>query len=367
MTTGESQGPLRGLRVVEIGGIGPLPHASMILADLGADVVRVDRADAIERAGSDHVLRRRRLLALHLKNPDDRDALLSIVDKADVLLEGFRPGVAERLGFGPDVALERNPRLVYGRMTGWGQEGPLAERAGHDINYISITGVLHAIGQADQPPPPPLNLVGDFGGGSMLLVQGVLAALFERNTSGQGQVIDTAMVDGASLLAQSIFGLRANGRWTDERADNLLDSGAPYYGAYVCADGKFLSVGAIEPQFYALLLEGLGIDPASLPDQNDKAAWPQMKATFAEVIKTRTRDEWAAQFDGTDACVAPVLSFAEAPTNPHLKARSTHLVTEDGATVVAPAPRFSRTDANRSVDSLASASATADDVLTSWA
>ncbi len=339
-------GPLAGLRVVELEGIGPVPHAAMVLADLGADVVRIGRPTAGLRLGPsgavDPTLRGRRLVAANLKEPDGREAVLSLVDRADVLLEGLRPGVTERLGVGPDDCHQRNPRLVYARMTGWGQEGPLASRAGHDINYISLTGALHAIGRAGERPVPPLNLVGDFGGGSMLLVTGVLAALWEAQRSGRGQVVDAAMVDGASLLVQMVWGMLPTGWWSDDRGVNLLDGAAPFYDTYTCADGRFVAVGAIEPQFYRALLDGLGLSADKLPDQMDRSRWPEVKATFAAVFATRTRDEWAGIFAGTDACVTPVLAFGEVPSHPHMAARGT-VVDHDGTWQAAPAPRFSRT------------------------
>jgi alpha-methylacyl-CoA racemase len=330
---------------VELAGIGPGPHAAMLLADLGADVVRVERpagrgAEALTH--SDQLARGRRSVAFDLKDPAGREQLLTLVERADVLIEGYRPGVAERLGLGPAECLARNPRLVYGRMTGWGQEGPWAHTAGHDLNYISITGILHAIGPKDVKPVVPLNLVGDFGGGSMFLLFGIMSALWERERSGAGQVVDAAMVDGASLLAQMMWGWRASGVWSDERDANVLDGGAPYYDTYVCKDGRYFAVGAIEPQFYAVLLERLGLADADLPEQNDRAGWPALRARLAAVFLTRTRDEWAAVFDGTDACATPVLTWAEAGSHPHLAARRT-LVTIDGVEQPAPGPRFSRT------------------------
>lgn len=345
MTT--SNGPLAGVRVVELAGIGPGPHAAMILADLGADVVRIDRpGGGLPSLGADPaadpILRGRRRVAADLKTAEGRETVLRLVERADVLLEGYRPGVTERLGVGPAECHARNPRLVYGRMTGWGQEGPWARRVGHDLNYISVTGTLHAIGRADERPVPPLNLVGDFGGGSMLLVIGVLAALYEARGSGHGQVIDAAMVDGASLLAQMVYSMLNQKAWVDRPAANLLDGAAPFYDTYTCADGRYVAVGAIEPQFYAALLEGLQIDPAALPGQLDDEQWPAVKARFAEVFATKSRDEWAAIFDGTDACVTPVLSFGEAAEHPHLAARGT-VVSPGGVRQVAPAPRFSRT------------------------
>jgi len=360
-------GPLAGLRVVELEGIGPVPHAAMVLADLGADVVRVGRPSGGLRLGADGAadptLRGRRLVAANLKEPGGREAVLSLLERADVLLEGLRPGVTERLGVGPDVCLERNPRLVYARMTGWGQEGPLAARAGHDINYISLTGALHAIGRAGERPVPPLNLVGDFGGGSMLLVTGVLAALWEAQRSGRGQVVDAAMVDGASLLVQMVWGLMPAGVWADERGVNLLDGAAPFYDTYTCADGKHVAVGAIEPQFYAALLAGLGLAEADLGGQLDRSRWPQVKATFAGVFATRTRDEWAEVFAGTDACVTPVLAFGEVPAHPHMAARGT-VVDHDGTLQAAPAPRFSRTATE--IPASRPAAAEASEILAGW-
>ena len=338
-------GPLVGLRVVELAGIGPSPHAAMLLADLGADVVRVERPAGGLRfvpSDKDQLLRGRRSIRLDLKDCTDRQTLLALVQRADVLIEGLRPGVAERLGVGPADCQTRNPRLVYARMTGWGQDGPLAERAGHDINYIAVSGVLHAIGSAGGKPVPPLNLVGDFGGGSMFLVMGVLAALWERERSGTGQVVDAAMVDGVSALAQMFWSFRACGLWSDARGTNLLDSGAPFYDTYACSDGRYVAVGALEPQFYAALLDGLGLADAGLPDRSDPATWPVLRHRFAEVFASRSRDEWVAVFDGTDACVAPVLSFAEVPDHPQIAARRT-VVTLGGVPQAAPAPRFSRT------------------------
>ena len=340
-------GPLAGLRVIELAGIGPAPHAAMVLADLGADVVRVDRpagrALRLGEAGApDAVLRGRRSVFADLKTDAGRDLVLDLAGHADVLLEGLRPGVAERLGVGPEPCLDRNPRLVYGRVTGWGQDGPRAAQVGHDINYIGLTGALHAIGRPGQPPPPPLNLIGDFGGGSMLLLVGVLAGLWERGRSGRGQVIDAAMVDGTALLTQMMHALRGMAAWTDDRASNLLDGGAPFYDTYRCADGRYIAVGALEPQFFAKLLDGLGLDPAAIGDQHDRTRWPATRQTFADSFATQTRDEWATRFASLDACVTPVLTFAEAAADPHLTARGTYLEL-DGITQAAPAPRFSRT------------------------
>ncbi|MGQ0718138.1 MAG: CaiB/BaiF CoA transferase family protein [Pseudonocardiales bacterium] len=342
-------GPLAGLRVIELAGIGPGPHAAMLLADLGADVVRVERPPGglqLAPRESDQMLRGRRSVALDLKDPTDRETLLRLVERADVLVEGLRAGVTERLGVGPADCHARNPRLVYARMTGWGQHGPLANRAGHDINYLALTGVLHAVGNAGGKPVPPLNLVGDFGGGSMFLVVGVLAALWERERSGAGQIVDAAMLDGVSVLAQMVWSLRASGLWSDERGRNLLDSGAPFYDTYACSDGRYVAVGALEPQFYADLLEGLGLSGQDLPRQLDLTGWPVLRDRFTEVFASRSRDEWVAVFEGTDACVAPVLSFAEAPSHPHIAARGT-IIELDGVLQAAPAPRFSRTAPDR--------------------
>lgn len=342
--TVERKGPLAGIRVVELSGIGPGPHAATLLADLGADVACIQRAGQLPREGqpASQTQRNRTVVEANLKDPADVEKVLGLIERADVLIEGFRPGVTERLGLGPDVALERNPRLVYGRMTGWGQDGPLAQSAGHDLNYISLTGVLHAIGRRGERPVPPLNMVGDFGGGSMFLLFGVLSALVERQTSGRGQVVDAAMVDGTLALSHMMWSFRGTGMWSDERGVNMLDGGAPYYDTYETADGKYMAVGAIEPQFYAELLKGLELDPADLPGQNDAARWAELRQILTDRFLTRTRDEWAKIFDGTDACTTPVLTFAEAPDNPHVAARGS-LIEVDGVTQHAPAPRFSRT------------------------
>jgi alpha-methylacyl-CoA racemase len=347
-TGGTGAGPLRGVRVVELAGIGPGPHAAMVLADLGADVVRIDRPSGGLRLGDpdqpDPTLRGRRRVAADLKDPAGRETVLRLVERADVLIEGYRPGVAERLGVGPDACHARNPRLVYGRITGYGQDGPLAQQAGHDINYVSLTGALHAIGRPDDRPVLPLNLVGDFGGGSMLLLVGVLAALWEARSSGRGQVVDAAMVDGASLLMQMTWAFYGQGEWADTRGANLLDGGVPYYDTYACADGRHVAVGPLEPRFYAQLLAGLGLDPADLPAQDDRAGFPTLRARFTDAFATRTRDEWVAVFDDTEACVTPVLALGEVADHPHLKARGT-VVVPDGVPQAAPAPRFSRTPA----------------------
>ncbi|GAA3523983.1 alpha-methylacyl-CoA racemase [Amycolatopsis ultiminotia] len=338
-------GPLDGLKVVELAGIGPGPHACMVLADLGADVVRVERpSGSLNLTGGrpDPLLRGRRSVAADMKTPEGRDLVLRLAAKADVLVEGLRPGVAERLGVGPEDCHRRNPRLVYGRMTGWGQEGPLAQRAGHDINYIGLAGVLHAIGREGERPVPPLNLVGDFGGGSMFLLTGVLSALWERERTGLGQVVDAAMIDGTNVLAQMVWALRGVGSWSDERGTNLLDGAAPFYDTYVCADGRYVAVGALEPQFYELFLAGLELTDAGLPPQLDRAGWPVLRTAFTRAFLTRTRDEWAARFADTDACVTPVLAPDEVAEHPHIAARS-GLIELDGVLQPAPAPRFSRT------------------------
>ena len=362
-------GPLTGLRVIELAGIGPAPHAAMVLADLGADVVRIDRPvpgfDPLQAGTPDQLLRGRRSVALDLKQPADTERLLELVFAADVLLEGFRPGVTERLGIGPQDCAAINPGLIYARMTGWGQDGPLARTAGHDINYISLTGALHAIGRSGERPVPPLNLVGDFGGGSMLVLIGILAALVERSRSGLGQVVDAAMVDGASLLTQMIWSWRGGGSWSDERGANLLDGGCPFYDTYECADGRHVAVGALEGQFWTALLAGLRLDPADFPDRLNPETWPGLRERFTALFAGRTRDEWAEVFAGTDACVTPVLSFAEAAEHPHLTARQT-LVDWDGVTQAAPAPRFSRTPPGRPTPPPTPGRHT-DEVLAEWA
>ena len=340
-------GPLHGVRVVELAGIGPGPYACMLLADAGADVIRIDRATGGRPEPSagphwDLLLRSRRSVAVDLKSPEGVELVLDLVAGADALVEGWRPGVAERLGLGPDDCLGRNPRLVYGRMTGWGQHGPLAQSAGHDIDYIALSGALWAVGRADERPVPPLNLVGDFGGGGMVLAFGVAAALVEAHRSGAGQVVDAAMVDGAASLMTMTYAFRNLGIWNEERGANMLDTGAPYYEVYDTADGKFFAIGAIEPQFYAALLDVLGLDAAELPAQNDRSQWGAMKERFAAIFRSKTRDEWAALFEGTDACGAPVLTPWEAHEHPHNRARST-FVEVAGAIQPGPVPRFSRT------------------------
>ncbi len=336
-------GPLTGIRVIEMAGIGPGPFCAMMLSDLGAEVIRIDRLALKGTGDRAQVLNRgRRSLALDLKSPQAIEILFRLVEKADVLLEGFRPGVMERLGVGPDACHARNPGLVFGRMTGWGQTGPLAHTAGHDINYISIAGALGAMGYADRPPAPPLNLVGDFGGGAMYLLTGILAALLERQTSGKGQVVDAAMTDGTASLLSPFYGLMAMNLWTTKRHSNKLDGGAHYYGCYECADGKFISFGSIEPQFYALLLQHCNISDPQFDSQQEQQNWPELREKLAAIVKTKTRDEWCDVIDGTDVCFAPVLDLEEAPRHPHNVARKT-FVEVDGITQPAPAPRFSRT------------------------
>ncbi|BBX72449.1 alpha-methylacyl-CoA racemase [Mycobacterium shinjukuense] len=332
-------------------GIGPGPHAAMILGDLGADVIRIERPSAAaDRGGGgtakDAMLRNRRVLTADLKSDEGRELVLKLVAKADVLIEGYRPGVTERLGLGPDDCAQVNERLIYARMTGWGQTGPRSQRAGHDINYIALNGILHAIGRAGERPVPPLNLVGDFGGGSMFLLVGILAALWERQRSGRGQVIDAAMVDGSSVLAQMIWAMRATGMWTDVRGSNMLDGGAPYYDTYECADGRYVAVGAIEPQFYAAMITGLGLDAAKLPPQNDVTRWPELRAVLTQAFARHDRDHWAKVFADSDACVTPVLAFGEVQAEPHITERNTFYEINagpGGGLQPMPAPRFSRT------------------------
>ncbi len=337
-------GPLAGLKVIELQGIGPGPYCGMMLADMGAEIIRVDRSSNVgaNEPRVDILARGRKSIGVDLKHPEGVACVLRLIESADVLIEGFRPGVMERLGLGPEVCLERNPGLVYGRMTGWGQTGPMAHVAGHDINYIALSGALHAIGEAGGKPVPPLNLVGDFGGGGMLLAFGVLAALFERNNSGEGQVVDAAMTDGSALLMNAVFGLMHAGVW-QERGSNLLDTGSHFYNTYETKDGKYVSVGSIEPQFYALLLEKSGLgERGDLPRQMERAAWRELQVSLADIFRARTRDEWDEIMLGTDICYAPVLDFAEAQAHPHNAQRQT-FVTVDGVAQAAPAPRFDRT------------------------
>jgi alpha-methylacyl-CoA racemase len=344
-----SSGPLSGTRVIEVAGIGPGPFCAMMLADMGADVLRVDRTGPADLglpvdARFSVLDRGRRSVALDLKNPAAVAAVKRLVAEADALVEGFRPGVMERLGLGPDACLAVNPRLVYGRMTGWGQDGPMAAAAGHDINYIALAGVLHSIGRRGGAPVPPLNLVGDFGGGGMYLAFGIVCALLEAGRSGRGQVVDAAMVDGAASLAAAVFGLRAMGIWNDERGDNILDSGAPWYDVYETQDGRYVAIGSIEARFYADLLRLTGLEGEALPPQRDKASWGELRARLTEVFKQKTREEWCRILEGSDVCFAPVLSLTEAPAHPHNRARGTFVEVE-GVVQPGPAPRFSRTPA----------------------
>ena len=341
-------GPLDGIRVIEIAGIGPGPFAAMMLADMGAEVIRVVRTgtSGLGMAGNpklDFANRNKRCISLNLKDPRATEIVLRLLEDADALLEGYRPGVMEKLGLGPEVCLARNPRLVYGRMTGWGQEGPLARAAGHDINYIALTGALHAIGERGGKPVVPLNLVGDFGGGGMLLAYGMVCALLEASRSGAGQVVDAAMVDGASALMSMMYAAFQSGFWSNTRGSNMLDGGAHFYGVYETSDGRFVSIGSIEPQFYAALLSVLGIEPATLPHQMDPRHWPALRERFESVFRTKTRDEWCALMEGSDICFAPVLGFDEVAGHPHARARGA-FIHEGDVWQPAPAPRFSRTN-----------------------
>ncbi len=349
-----SGGPLKGFRVLEFAGLGPAPHCCMLLADMGAEIVLIERKGATNSA-RDVVWRGRERVTLDLKNERDVAAARDLAAHADVLVEGYRPGVMERLGLGPTPLLERNVRLVYARMTGWGQSGPLASAAGHDINYIALSGALQAMGRADTPPSPPLNLVGDYGGGSLYLAMGICAALLEAQRSGKGQVIDCAMSDGVVSLMALFYGFHGNNNWNDERDANLLDGGAPFYEVYRCADGKFVAIGPLEPQFYALLLDAVGLknDPL-FADQMNKAAWPAMKARLAEIIASKPQAAWQALMEGTDACFAPVLSMREAPQHPHNQARGAFIELE-GVVQPAPAPRFSRTPSEAKISTVVDA------------
>ncbi|MCA8927785.1 MAG: CoA transferase [Alphaproteobacteria bacterium] len=340
-------GPLTGVKVVEFAGIGPGPFSCMMLADMGAEVLRIDRAVNVGKEGKaepkyNNLLRGRKNVAIDLKNPDGVELALQLCEKADILIEGFRPGVMERLGLGPDVVLKRNPKLVYGRMTGWGQDGPIAHTAGHDINYISLSGALHSIGPVDGPPVPPLNLVGDFGGGALYMVVGALAAYVEAQKSGKGQVVDTSMVEGSASLMSAMYGALASGAWEEQRGHNRLDGGAHYYGPYECKDGKYVSIGSIEPQFYALLLEKTGLKGKAIPDQLDRSSWAVNRATLKEIFKTKTRAEWAAIMEDSDVCFGQVLSMSEAMEHPHNVARGS-FIELDGVKQPGPAPKFSRT------------------------
>jgi alpha-methylacyl-CoA racemase len=339
-------GPLHGVKVVELAGIGPGPFAGTLLSDMGADVVRVERVELVERSsrpsGFVFDARGRRDIAVDLKHSGGVETVLRLVEQADALIEGFRPGVTERLGLGPDACLARNPRLVYGRMTGWGQEGPLAQAAGHDINYISIAGALAHFGRAGAPPTPPLNMMGDYGGGAMFLAFGIVCALFEARGSGQGQVVDAAMVDGAAYLMGPMWGMSGMGLFSEQRGNNLLDSGSPFYDVYETADGGWVSIGSIEPQFYAQLLELTGVRHDDLPPQMDRGGWPVLRERLTQVFESKTRAEWVALLEGTDVCFGPVLPMSEAAAHPHVAARGT-IVDHDGMKQPAPAPRFSRT------------------------
>ncbi|HSG90027.1 MAG TPA: CaiB/BaiF CoA-transferase family protein [Pseudomonadales bacterium] len=337
-------GPLAGYRIIELAGIGPGPFCGMMLSDMGAEVIRVDRPAPGRPAPKDVLVRNRSSIAVDLKSPGGVETVLRLCEGADAIFEGFRPGVTERLGLGPEDCMGRNGKLVYGRMTGWGQDGPMAQAAGHDINYIGLSGALHAIGRAGERPVPPLNLVGDFGGGGMLLAFGMVCALLEAQRSGKGQVVDSAMVDGAATLMSMFFSFAAQGGFTDQRGTNLLDGGAHFYDTYETGDGKYICIGSIEPQFYALLVEKAGVDAATFAPQMDAAQWPALKAKLTEVFLTKSRDEWCEIMEGTDVCFAPVLSIFEAPDHPHNRARGT-FVDVAGLTQPAPSPRFSRTQA----------------------
>jgi alpha-methylacyl-CoA racemase len=349
-------------------GIGPAPFTAMVLADMGADIVRIDRSSGGFLRGSgnptDFLNRSRRSTTVDLKNPDGVELVLRLVERADGLVEGFRPGVMERLGLGPDLCLERNPALVYGRMTGWGQEGPQAKDVGHDINYAALTGALHSIGRAGQPPTPPVNYLADFGGGGLLLAFGMVTALLERSKSGRGQVVDAAMIDGVSLLSAAIFGAVSSGFWHIDPGTNMLDSGSHFYDVYATADGKWVSVGAIEPQFYTKFLELIGLEGEDLSGQMDQSRWPELKKRVASIFESKTRDEWCELMEGHEVCFAPVLTFEEAPEHPHNKQRST-FVEYEGTMQPAPAPRFSRTPA--AISRVPSApGADTDEVLADW-
>jgi alpha-methylacyl-CoA racemase len=363
-------GPLKDVRIVEIAGIGPGPVAAMLLADMGATIIRVDREEpsglGLPRPVEfDVALRNRKSIRVDLKDPAGRELVLDLIGKADALIEGFRPGVLERLGLGPDDCLERNPKLIYGRVTGWGQQGPMAHAAGHDINYIAVTGVLNAIGRRAQSPTVPLNVIGDYAGGSLYLALGILAGILEARRSDKGQVVDAAIVDGVASLMTVLVGLKQAGMMAGERGTNLLDSGAPFYDVYECADGKYISVGSIEPKFYVQLLDRIGVDPAELGDQNDQRNWPKAKEILAERFRTKTRAEWTALLEGTDACFAPVLNVAEAYEHPHLKARKTY-INVAGVNQPAPAPRFSRTTLETPVPPAELNTANATDALRGW-
>jgi alpha-methylacyl-CoA racemase len=362
-------GPLAGVKIVELAGIGPGPFAGMMLSDMGADIIRVDRAQQVNPAMFDKtnlepLYRGRRSIGVDLKNPEGVELVLRLVEGADALFEGFRPGVTERLGLGPDVCLGRNPSLVYGRMTGWGQDGPMAQAAGHDINYIALAGALAHFGRAGDKPVPPINLVGDFGGGGMLMAFGIVCGILEARQSGRGQVIDVAMVDGTAALMSMMWGLKQIGAWKEQHGTNVLDSGAPFYDTYETKDGRYVSLGSLEPQFYAELLQRLGLENDGLPAQMDASGWDTLRSRFAGLFKTKTRDEWDAVLLGTDACYAPVLTMSEATNNEHMKARRT-IIERDGVPQPAPAPRFSRTTAEIERSSPWPGQHT-DEALTAW-
>lgn len=360
-----SHGPLAGIRLLEIDAIGPVPLAAMLLADMGAEIVRIARPPSAgtgdwDDVGGDILHRSRTAAYLDLKNNADREQLLELVARADGLIEGYRPGVMERLGVGPEICLARNPRFVFGRMTGWGQSGPLALRAGHDINYLSITGALHAMGDGHGPPPVPLNLVGDYGGGAMFLIFGMLSALLSAQRTGRGQVVDACITDGVASLMSLFYAWKPKGLWQDAPGSNLLDGAAPFYSCYECADGRHVAVGCLEPKFFALMLEGLGLSDRNY-DQNDRNGWPKMREDFTNIFLTRTRDEWAAQFAASDACVTPVLSMEEAPRHEHNDARGT-FIRRNGTDQPAPAPRFSETSGVVGEPSVVSVA----DLITNW-
>lgn len=363
-----NSGPLNGVRVVEFAGLGPTPFCAMMLADMGADVVRVDRpttrALPTRPVETQFLNRGRRSLTVDLKHVAGADVALKLISSADALVEGFRPGTMERLGLGPEACMERNPRLVYGRASGWGQTGPYAHAAGHDLNYIALTGALHAMGHADAPPPVPLNVVGDFGGGGMLLAFGIVSGLLEARAGGRGQVIDAAMIDGAALLTMTVHEMWAAGQWSEQRGTNILDGGAPFYRAYVCADNRYVSVGAVEPAFYAELVRRLGLDLQSLPAQHDRSSWTSVAKQFADIFASRTQAEWCTEMAGTDACFAPVLPLWEAADHPHMRERQ-GFVTVRGHRQPAPAPRFSRTP-GRVARPPAQPGEHTDEVLSEW-
>ena len=337
-------GPLKGIKIIEMAGIGPGPFCGMVLADLGAEVIRVDRGSAKGTGSRQEASNRgKKSIAVDLKSKDGVEVVLKLVKDADAIFEGFRPGVMERLGLGPEKCMELNESLVYGRMTGWGQDGPLSNAAGHDINYIALSGALAAIGRPGSPPVPPLNLIGDFGGGGMLLALGLVSALLEAKQSGKGQVVDAAMTDGSALLMTMIYTMQSSGFWKDSMGSNMLDGGAHFYDTYECSDGKFISLGSIEPQFYKLLCDLAGFDGNLSSDQMSRDSWPEKKKAVKDIILTKTREEWCQIMEGTDVCFAPVLNMEEAPNHPHNKARQTFIELE-GATQPAPAPRFSRTN-----------------------